>query len=60
MADAEPQSPEFRGAELRIDVAEAVVSRGSAAELHPGFTRGQVELVVRDQDLGRRNRKISR
>src|SRR4029453_8449324 len=55
VADAQPKPPEFSAAQLRDDVLEAVVSGASAAELELYASRLQIQLVVRDQDLGRRD-----
>jgi len=42
-------------AELRLDVLESIVPGHSAAELHPRRARGEIELVVHDEDLVRRD-----
>src|SRR6185369_7892795 len=55
VADADSQAPEIPGPELRRYVLEAVVTGDAAPELHLRFAREQVELVVDDKDLGRRN-----
>lgn len=54
MADAQPQAPEVR-ADVRDDVAQAVVTAVTAAQFETGVTDRQIEFVVRDQNFGRRN-----
>ena len=53
MADADAQAPEIRRAELRRDVAQAVVAGDAAAELHLRLAGREIELVVDDEDLRR-------
>ena len=51
MADAQAQPPVVAGAQLRMDVAQAVVAGVAAAELELGLARHHVEFVVHHQDL---------
>ena len=53
MADAQAQPPVVAGAQLRVDVAQAVVAGVAAAELELGLAGHDVELVVHHQDLVR-------
>ena len=49
--DAQAQPPEVGGAELGLDVLQAVVPGRAAALLELHVSRQQVEFVVRDEDL---------
>ena len=60
MADAEAQPPEVRRAELRGDVAQAVVAGDAAAELHLRLAGQEIELVVDDEDFVGRDREEAR
>ncbi len=60
VSDADAQPPVLRGAQLRLDVAQSVVAGVSAAELHLRLAGLQVELVVHDEDLLRRDREEAR
>jgi hypothetical protein len=51
MADADAQPPVVAGAQLRVDVAQAVVAGVAAAELELGLAGHHVEFVVHHQDL---------
>src|SRR5947209_3739857 len=51
VADAQPQAPEAAAAHAFADVTQAVMTRGSPAELELDDAGLQVELVVRDEDL---------
>src|SRR6266851_8089541 len=55
MPDTKPQAPKLAAAELRDDVLEAVVPGAAAAELELHAPGLHVELVVRNQDLERRD-----
>ena len=46
------------GTEVRDRIAHAVVAAGAAAELEAHLADRQIELVVHDQDLGRRDLQI--
>src|SRR3954452_17983888 len=47
VADADAHAAKF-GAEVRVDRAQAVMPRGSAADLHLDLERGEIELVMED------------
>ncbi len=51
MADAYAQAPVVAGAQLGVDVAQAVVAGVAAAELELGLAGNDVELVVCHQDF---------
>lgn len=51
VANPEAQAPIIVGAELVMDVAQAVVTRVTAAELEFDLARHDVELVMGDQDF---------
>src|SRR5579885_668145 len=54
MADADPHAPEVR-ADRRLDRAQAIVAGSAAAPLHPELARSEVDLVINDGDLVRRD-----
>jgi hypothetical protein len=54
MAHTQSQAPEV-GANMRDDVAQTIVSARSATKLEPRFANRQIELIVRHQDLCRRD-----
>jgi hypothetical protein len=51
VANADTQSPILIGAELGMDVAQAIVSGVAAAEFEFGFARWDVQLIMNHQDL---------
>jgi hypothetical protein len=55
MANADAQAPEILRAEMRSNVLEPVVPAETSAELQAQRTRCQVELVVQDQHVRRRD-----
>src|SRR5437764_788951 len=57
MAYAHTQSPEVGRAELRLDIAKAVVAGDAAAQFQLRFARAKIEFVVNDQQLRRRHRE---
>ena len=60
MADADAKPPEVGRAERRLDVAQPVVARHAAAELHLRLTGLEIELVVNDEDLVGRDAEKAR
>src|SRR5262245_12020756 len=50
LADADPQAPELI-AELRDEIADAVVARGATALLQLHDARREIQLIVRDENL---------
>jgi len=52
--DADPHPPVIR-TEASIDRAQPVVSGIAAAALHAQLTRAQIDLVMDDDDVGRRD-----
>ena len=53
MADAEAQAPEIRGAELGLDVLQAVVPAIAATLFQADAAGRQVEFIVNDEDFAR-------
>src|SRR6476661_6902999 len=60
MTDAEPQPPVVGGAEMRVNVAQAVMSGMTPAQLHLCLARPQVQLVMHDEDRIRCNAEEAR
>ena len=60
VANADFQAPILVAAQLRMNVAQAIVSRMAATVFEFGLLRRDVELVMRDQDLLRLNFKKTR
>ena len=56
MADAEPQPMEIR-TDMRRDRAQAIVPGMAAAGLGPDLAERQVQLVMQNDDIARRNWK---
>ena len=52
MTDAKPQPPE-PGPQMRDHIAHSVVTAMTAALLESRHSRGQIDIIVHHQDLGR-------
>jgi hypothetical protein len=55
MADTQPQAPEIGGAELGLNILQAVVAAVAAALLEADAAGWQIEFVMDDENLGRWN-----
>ena len=60
MTDPEPQSPVVGRSELRVDVAQAVVTGMAATKLELRVARREIELVVHDENRFGRDAEESR
>ena len=55
MSDADTHSPVLTGAELRLNIAQTIVPRMTAAKFKFDVTGVEIKLIVRDENFGRRN-----